>query len=203
VVSAPADTEESSEPSQGSTKRVVDKKPPKSSDQRREDPFKDALDARRKTWAKLFEASRLINTAIENLTKMPVGKAKQPSAKVPSPINEFDQYLPRVTRDLDAITTPAAGLPLKSDLAFHRTLDRELAMNLDEASERVLKLTRELLDVFINQDGMSKGIKSSVLRRRLEDEEDVTEGYRRGVVDVVDGLLEDAVSHDHMLGLLR
>lgn len=105
---------------------------------------------------------------------------------VPSPTMQFDEYLPQVTQDLDRVTTHAAALPGKSDLAFHRTLDRKLAKELDEASERILALTRDLLDL-VDRKKNSK-------RRRMDDEDDVVEGYKRGVVDSVDSLLEDAVS---------
>lgn len=110
----------------------------------------------------------------------------QTTSAVPSPTNQFDEYLPLVTQDLDRVTTHAAGLPGKSDLAFHRTLDRTLAKELDEASDRILRMTRDLLDL------VDRG--KNPKRRKMEDEDDVVEGYKRGVVDSVDALLEDAVS---------
>jgi exosome complex exonuclease RRP6 len=112
--------------------------------------------------------------------------------------------LEKTTAVLDALTTTAAGLPGKSDLAFHRTLDRRFGKQLDAAAEQVLGLTEKLLALVEVRAESSKAGSSGTsgtagkvktkARRKLEDEEDVVDGYRRGVVEVVDGLLEDAVS---------
>jgi exosome complex exonuclease RRP6 len=120
------------------------------------------------------------------------------AAPAPSP-TEFPAFLHHTTAALDRLTTHAADLPEKSDLAFHRTLDRKFAKNLDEAAERVLGLTEKLLSLVevqakgVKNPAAGKGVKSKA-RRKLTDEEDVLDGYRRGIVEVVDGLLEDAVS---------
>lgn len=92
-------------------------------------------------------------------------------------------------------------------------MDRKFANDLDEASDRVLKMAEQLLImVEVGQEeskGKGKGKEevaktartgakaSTKTRRRLEDEDDVVDGYKRGVVGVVDGLLEDAVSSVH------
>lgn len=130
------------------------------------------------------------------------------SRPVPSPTENFDEYLPVITSALDDLTTAANGLPiLKSDINFHRTMDRRFANDLDDASSRVLKMTERLLAMVdvgqreIKGKGKEKaGVKAAPkaadkLRRKLEEEEDVVDGYKRGVLPVVDGLLEDAVSH--------
>ena len=132
----------------------------------------------------LIASSYRLLTAIHKLSTMP---SDSPLLAPPSPTSEFGDYLPRVTKDLDDVTTHAAALPGKSDLSFHRTLDRKLAKELDEASDRILKLTGDLLEL------LDTG-KSGKKRRWLEDEEDVKHSYKRGVVEVVDALLEDAVS---------
>ncbi|ORX34217.1 ribonuclease H-like domain-containing protein [Kockovaella imperatae] len=95
----------------------------------------------------------------------------------------------RLTDLLDVATTHANALPPKSDLSFHRTLHRKFAKDQDEASSRILKLADSLL-AKVQTDISSKG----KARRKIEDEEDVVDGYRRGVMDVVNGLLEDAAS---------
>ena len=109
------------------------------------------------------------------------------STAVPSPTADFATFLPHITSALDALTTHAASLPGRSDLAFHRTLDRKFAKELDVTSARVLGMTERLLALVEEGKGKVAG------RRKLKDEEDVVDGYRRGVSGVVDGLLEDAV----------
>ena len=88
-------------------------------------------------------------------------------------------------------------------------MDRKFANDLDEASDRVLRMAEQLLVlVEVGQEeskGKGKGKESTAkatklggkastkTRRKLEDEDDVVDGYKRGVIGVVDGLLEDAV----------
>lgn len=109
-----------------------------------------------------------------------------PSSSTPSPATpstDFPAYLTSVTSALDALTTHAASLPVGSDLRLHSTLDRGFARELRQASRKVLRMTQELLE----RVDPGKG------RQKLEQEEDVVDGYRRGVVGAVEGLLEDAV----------
>ncbi|WVQ97195.1 hypothetical protein IAU59_004305 [Kwoniella sp. CBS 9459] len=130
------------------------------------------------------------------------GNGMNASTPVPSPVKAFASYLPHLTSALDSLTTHAAALPDKSDLSFHRTLDRKFAKDLDSASDRLLKLTERLLSLVDHSQrsavekgkakarvGVNKGS-----RRKLEDEDDVVDGFRQSVVGVVDGLLEDADS---------
>ncbi|WWD18046.1 hypothetical protein CI109_102493 [Kwoniella shandongensis] len=131
-----------------------------------------------------------------------VASSSSSSPGVPSPTTSFASYLPHLTTALDTLTTHAAALPNKSDISFHRTLDRGFAKDLDKASERVLQMTERLLSlVEISQKGnKAKGkgkavsANTQVRRRKMEDEDDVVDGFRGGVVGVVDGLLEDADS---------
>lgn len=130
-------------------------------------------------------------------------QVKAPSSKT-SGKSGSQTLMPSITKALDEFTTHAAALPPKSDLAFHRTLDRSFAKSLDATSKRVLLLTEKLLQV-AEGAGSSAGAKGKGVdgartvrakvkpRAKLEDEEDVVDGYRRNVVDVVDALLEDAV----------
>lgn len=129
---------------------------------------------------------------------------------MPSPTDAFQDYLPIITSALDRLTTSANALPgSRSDINFHRTMDRGFANALDDASERVLRMAEKLLSmVELDQEEMKgkgkakESVKSakpaakaaSKVRRKLEEEEDVVDGYKRGVLSVVDGLLEDAVS---------
>lgn len=95
-----------------------------------------------------------------------------------------------LTRALEAATTAADLFPDKSDLSFHRTLDRKFAKELDLTSKRLLSLTDRLAEMAMDAHP-SKG-KRAVPRRKLEDEDTVVESFRSGVVSVVDRVLEDA-----------
>jgi exosome complex exonuclease RRP6 len=131
-------------------------------------------------------------------------------SSVPSPTSSFDAYLPIITSALDRLTTSANALPsTRSDINFNRTMYRQFANDLDEASDRVLRMAEQLLImVEVGQEevnGKGKGKESAnkatklgpkatrKTRRKLEDEDDVVDGYKRAVIGVVDGLLEDAV----------
>jgi exosome complex exonuclease RRP6 len=123
----------------------------------------------------------------------------QPSSSqsVPTAGPSFADFLAQTTFALDALTTHAANLPHRSDLAFHRTLDRNFSRGLDGSSETVLSMTERLL-LLVEGSGKGKGRapkhrRLETARKKLDDEEDVVDGYRRSVLDVVDGLLEDAV----------
>lgn len=122
---------------------------------------------------------------------------------------DFGTFLPVVTEALERLTASASVLPSGSDLSFHRTMNRALAKELDSSSRRVLTMTENLLKmVEAGQEEMKgksgskgkgkqverNGVNGIKARRKLEDEEDVVDGYKRGVIGVVDGLLEDAVS---------
>ncbi|TYJ57578.1 hypothetical protein B9479_001660 [Cryptococcus floricola] len=115
---------------------------------------------------------------------------------VASPADAFADYLPQLTAALDSLTTDAAALPGKSDLDFQRTIDRSFGKDLDQASQRVLNLTERVLALVDESQraaaaGEKKG-KPVTRRRKLEDEDDVIDGYKGSVLGVVDGLLEDA-----------
>jgi exosome complex exonuclease RRP6 len=91
-------------------------------------------------------------------------------------------------------------------------MDRQFANDLDDASSRVLRMTERLLAMVDagQLEAKGKGKKGETVkavpktanktRRKLEEEEDVIDGYKRGVLGVVDGLLEDAVSTSGPLG---
>lgn len=170
------------------------------------------------TQVRLSQAHRIrgrIAIAQSYLAAAELAQAMTPSSDVgnaegsiPSPTTSFAAYLPVITSALDRLTTSANALPgSRSDINFHRTMDRKFANDLDEASERVLRMAEQLLAIVeVGQEefkgkakGKGKDAKPAArtaakTRRKLEDEDDVVEGYKRGVLGVVDGLLEDAVS---------
>lgn len=121
-------------------------------------------------------------------------------ASVPSPTQSFSEYLPFLTAALDRLTTNAASLPDKTDLDFHRSLDRRFSKDLEKTSERLLGMTERILDLVEKsqkeaRQGRDKGktAKVEIRRRKLEDQDDIIDGYRGAVQGIVDGLLEDAV----------
>ncbi|KAG8907725.1 exosome nuclease subunit [Tulasnella sp. 403] len=99
---------------------------------------------------------------------------------------EYHAHLQKTVIDAARFAT---RLPPKTDLAFHRTLDRKFAKELDKCSNRILGLTNQLLGlVGALNPALSKGKGKA---RALADENDLVEGYSAGVVDVLDVLYEN------------
>lgn len=126
-------------------------------------------------------------------------------------------HIPKITDLLDRLTTDAANLPGRSDLQFHRTLDRGFAKELDGTGERLLELTDRLVELAQADEARAKeaherGLASAGTQRgpsvasasvkkdrkgkarAIKDEEDVTENFKRTVGDALDAILESAVS---------
>jgi exosome complex exonuclease RRP6 len=81
------------------------------------------------------------------------------------------------------------------DVDFHRTSSTEFAENLDEQSSRLLSLTSSLLKVATG----GTDIKPPVL-----EDEDAIEDNWRGIVDVIDNLLEKAdACLDEFTGIIK
>ena len=143
-----------------------------------------------------------------------------------------DATLQSVTQALISTTRSAARLA-SEDLPFHRSLDRRTATSLDQQNERLLALARRLLSCAVGDGGAGagndivEGMLQLLLERRsysflpfffslfvnkvetdtpvprLRDME-ALETEWRGVVDVVDGLLERAdVCLDEFSGAVR
>lgn len=104
----------------------------------------------------------------------------------------------KMSAALEASTSAAAQLPDKSDLNFHRTLDRKFAKELDSVSSQVLKITNRLLETAL-QSRDDEAPRQKL--RPLMDEDDVVDDFTRKVIGTVDTLLEQAVSGDVMLWL--
>lgn len=137
-----------------------------------------------------------------------MSKATSGEASVPSPTQSFSEYLPFLTAALDRLTTNAASLPDKTDLNFHRSLDRRFNKDVEKTSERLLGMTERILDLIERsqkeaRQGRDKGKTAKVMirRRKLEDQDDIIDGYRGAVQGVIDGLLEDAdINLDELRG---
>src|SRR5271156_1696142 len=78
-------------------------------------------------------------------------------------------------------TTKTAGYIAVEDLNFHRSSNAAVAKALDSQNDRLLRLTNKLTKY------VTSG--SDVRPPQLRDQEDVEDNWR-GVVDVIDDLLE-------------
>lgn len=97
-------------------------------------------------------------------------------------ITDFNSLQDEIQNALIAVTRTTGKLS-SEDLGFHRSLHREVGPALDEQSERVLGLANALLK--------SAASISDLRVPKLQDAEDMETDWR-GVVDVVDSLLEKA-----------
>lgn len=113
----------------------------------------------------------------------------------PNPSTDFAGFVDNMTKALEASTSAAAGFPDKSDLAFHRTLDRKFAKGLDATGQRVIDLTDRLLQLAV--EGSQEKTKAAggkvKPRRKVTDEDDVVDSFQATVIEPIDALLEDAV----------
>lgn len=113
-----------------------------------------------------------------------------------NPSTDFAEFVDNMTRALEDSTSVAAQFPEKSDLSFHRTLDRKFAKGLDTSSQRVLDLTDKLLQLAVegaHEKAKAAGGKTKP-RRAVTDEDDAIDSFHATVIEPVDALLEDAVS---------
>jgi exosome complex exonuclease RRP6 len=97
----------------------------------------------------------------------------------------FDAYNGRLQASALKATKAAAGFP--EDITFHRSIDRDLAKQLDSCSAKVLELTNSLL-VLASSASSSKGKGKT----KLEDPDDLTDLFESVVVETMDRLLEGA-----------
>lgn len=97
-------------------------------------------------------------------------------------IDDFKAFQEELSSALLAVTKTTAELA-SEDLGFQRSLNREVGPALDEQSERILGLANALLK--------SAASVADLRVPRIEEVEDVDNDWR-GVVDVVDSLLEKA-----------
>lgn len=100
----------------------------------------------------------------------------------------FDNYNTALQTVALKATKHAVQLP--SDIAFHRSVDRSFAKEIDACSSRVLSLTNRLLSLVSTADTSSARGKGKG-KGKLED--DVVDNFHAVVVDSMDQLLERAV----------
>ncbi|KAJ9297797.1 hypothetical protein DTO271G3_4018 [Paecilomyces variotii] len=107
---------------------------------------------------------------------------------------EFGPFQERVISKL-VQTTRTVGQLSAEDLSFHRTSSAEISDGLDEQSGRLLSLTSSLLKVTT----AGTDTKAPV----LEDEDSIEDNWR-GVVDIIDTLLEKAdACLDEFTGVIK
>jgi hypothetical protein len=110
-------------------------------------------------------------------------------SQTPLTMSEFDEYYALLQESALKVTKHAAGLP--SDLAFHRSVDSDVAKDLDACSSKVVSVTNILLD-FASTIGGSKSAKGKG-KARLQDEDDFCDRFGALIVEPMDQLLERAV----------
>lgn len=107
---------------------------------------------------------------------------------------DFKTLQDSIQQSLVATTRSATQISAE-DLGFHRSLDASLAKGLDKQNARLLGLAERLL-------GSATG-NTEIVRPRLRDVDSVDGGWR-GIVDVVDSLLEKAdISLDEYTGAVK
>jgi exosome complex exonuclease RRP6 len=111
------------------------------------------------------------------------------SSQTPLPKSEFDDYYAQLQNAALKATKHAAGLP--ADLAFHRSVDSDLAKDLEKCSKRVVSMTNALLDL-ASTIGNSKSAKGKG-KARLQDEDEFLDRFGALIVEPMDQLLERAV----------
>jgi hypothetical protein len=120
------------------------------------------------------------------------------SSQTPLPKSEFDGYYAQLQSAALKATKHAAGLP--TDLAFHRSVDSDLAKELESCSKRVVSMTNVLLDL-ASTIGNSKSAKGNG-KARLQDEDDFLDRFEALIVEPMDQLLERAVRNTSQLSFL-
>lgn len=108
--------------------------------------------------------------------------------------SDFKALQDTIQQSLVATTRSATQIS-SEDLGFHRSLDPSLATSLDKQNARLLALAERLLG--------NAASNTEIVRPRLPDV-DAVDGNWRGIVDVVDSLLEKAdISLDEYTGAVK
>lgn len=106
------------------------------------------------------------------------------STSVPDPKSQFKEYQESLFKSLVAATNAANALP-SDDLGFYRSLDRQFAKDLDTCGSRLLTVANNVVQHCSGDTGAEF--------TSVDDVDDATFRFNN-VIDVVDGLLEKAVS---------
>ncbi|KAL4778387.1 ribonuclease H-like domain-containing protein [Aspergillus varians] len=107
---------------------------------------------------------------------------------------DFAPFQKRLQSSLVAVTRSVGQLPV-DDLSFHRSSNAEVSEGLDEQSGRLLSLTSSILKAATAGTDISAPV--------LSDEDSIEDNWR-GVVDVIDALLEKAdACLDEFTGVIK
>jgi beta-lactam-binding protein with PASTA domain len=102
----------------------------------------------------------------------------------------FSEYQAALQSAVLAPTRAAHSLPEASDVGFFRSLKREFGQDLDAVSEKTLDLANSLLQLVKASESTGRGNSGRV----LSDQDSVLDRYNSSVAEVVDRLLDRAVS---------
>ncbi|KAJ7699641.1 ribonuclease H-like domain-containing protein [Mycena rosella] len=109
----------------------------------------------------------------------------------------FTEFNTKVQAAALNATRSAAGLP--ADISFHRSIDPELAEDLDAFSSQVLSLTNNLLALVATADPSQSSRRKG--KAKLQNQDDVVDDFHSLVVDSMDQLLERTdICLDEFLG---
>ena len=114
------------------------------------------------------------------------------STQTPLTKSEFDSYYEQLQASALKTTKHAAVLP--ADLAFHRSVDSDLASDLEACSSKVISITNMLLNL-ASTVGSSKSAKGKG-KARVRDEDDFLDRFGSLIVEPMDQLFERAVCSD-------
>ncbi|KAH9042099.1 ribonuclease H-like domain-containing protein [Lactarius pseudohatsudake] len=110
------------------------------------------------------------------------------SSQSPLTRSEFDNYHTQLQASALKATKHAASLP--TDLAFHRSVDSDLARDLEACSNKVISITNTLLNL-ASTLGSSKSVKGKG-KARVRDEDDFLDRFESLIVEPMDQLFERA-----------
>ena len=114
------------------------------------------------------------------------------SSQTPLTKSEFDSYYAQLQASALKTTKHAAVLP--ADLAFHRSVDSDLASDLEACSNKVISITNLLLNL-ASTVGSSASAKGKG-KARVRDEDDFLDRFGSLIMEPMDQLFERAVCSD-------
>jgi exosome complex exonuclease RRP6 len=112
------------------------------------------------------------------------------SSQSPLTRSEFDAYYAQLQASALKATKHAAALP--TDLAFHRSVDSDLASDLEACSNKVMSITNMLLNLASTVGSSSKSAKGKG-KARVQDEDDFIDRFGSLIVEPMDQMFERAV----------
>lgn len=102
---------------------------------------------------------------------------------------DFEDYNIKLQTSILNPTKYAFALP--ADIRFHKSIDRDFAEGIEACSTKVLSITNKLL-ALATSSSTNPGGKGKA--RLLASQDDVVDNFDSVVVDIMDQLLERAVS---------